>query len=50
MPNKFVSTLSGLLDTAKVELKLVEEIAADIFMGGFVNKFVEQARKVLQDL
>lgn len=43
-PNKLVTELYALASAAKVELPLVEELAADIFMGSFTTKFVEAAK------
>ena len=35
----------GLVKTAELDIPLVEEVAADIFMGKFSGKFIESARK-----
>lgn len=43
-PNKLVTELSALAQAAKVEMPLVEELAADIFMGSFTAKFAEAAK------
>ncbi len=43
-PNKLVTELSALAAAAAVELPLVEELAADIFMGSFTVKFAEAAK------
>lgn len=43
-PNKLVTELSALAAAAKIELPLVEELAADIFMGSFTPKFLEAAQ------
>ncbi len=43
-PNKLVTELSALTSTAGLALPLVEELAADIFMGGFTVKFLEAAK------
>ena len=44
VPNKLVTELYALGAAAKIELPLVEELAADIFMGAFTRKFVVAAR------
>lgn len=44
IPNKLVTELAALMKGAKVDLPLVEEVAADIFMGTFTVKFVRSAR------
>lgn len=43
-PNKLVSEFRALADSATLQLPLVDEIAADIFMGVFTNTFVEASR------
>lgn len=43
-PNKLVTELSALTGAAALKLPLVEELAADIFMGAFTAKFVEAAQ------
>lgn len=43
-PNKLVTELSAFAAAAKVELPLVEELAADIFMGSFTAKFAQAAK------
>jgi hypothetical protein len=43
-PNKLVTELYALAEAAKVQLPLVEELAADIFMGSFTTKFVEATK------
>lgn len=40
MPNKLVTELYSLASAAELHLPLVEELAADIFMGSFTAKFV----------
>ena len=42
-PNKLVTELGALASAAGVELPLVEELAADIFMGSFTPKFAAAA-------
>lgn len=41
LPNKLLQELNALAKTAKLDLPLTEELAADIFMGTFSPKFVE---------
>lgn len=52
LPNPMVQELKALLTAADCALPLVEEVAADIFMGGFTAKWPEAALiagKQLQD-
>jgi hypothetical protein len=44
IPNKLVTELYALTNAAALKLPLVEELAADIFMGSFTPKFVEAAK------
>lgn len=44
IPNKLVTELYALTNAAALELPLVEELAADIFMGSFTRKFVDAAK------
>lgn len=44
LPNKLLQELRALAKSAGVNLPLVDELAADIFMGRFSVKFVESAR------
>jgi hypothetical protein len=44
VPNKLVTELYSLTGAAELKLPLVEELAADIFMGAFTAKFVEAAK------
>jgi hypothetical protein len=44
IPNKLVTELYSLTQAAELKLPLVEELAADIFMGSFTTKFVEAAK------
>src|SRR6185503_4762566 len=44
VPNKLVPELDALCSAADLKLPLVEELAADIFMGSFTRKFAEAAR------
>jgi len=39
IPNRLASEISTLVEDAKLELPIVEELAADIFMGGFTAKW-----------
>lgn len=43
-PNKLVTELAALATAAGLRLPLVEELAADIFMGAFTAKFAAAAR------
>lgn len=43
-PNKLVRELASLAHAGELKLPLVEELAADIFMGAFTAKFREAAR------
>ncbi|MGF6208686.1 hypothetical protein ABH906_004692 [Pseudomonas frederiksbergensis] len=45
LANKLLQEFGSLAVTAKLDLPFVEEVAADIFMGAFSNKFVEAARR-----
>ena len=45
LPNKLLQELRALVKSAKLDLPLVDELAADIFMGEFSGKFVESARQ-----
>lgn len=45
LPNKLIQELRALAQGAKLDLPLVDELAADIFMGTFTGKFVEAARR-----
>lgn len=44
LPNKLVVELGALAGVAQARLPLVEELAADIFMGSFTSKFAAAAR------
>ena len=44
LPNKLLQELRGLADQAKLDMPIVDEIAADIFIGRFSAKFVRAAR------
>lgn len=43
LPNKLLQELRALIDSANMECPLVDEVAADIFMGGFSPKFAHSA-------
>ena len=45
LPNKLLQEYSTLADTAELDLLFVEEVAADIFMGKFSDKFADAARR-----
>ena len=45
LPNKLLQELRGLTKTADLNLPLVDEVAADIFMGEFTGKFLQAAKK-----
>lgn len=44
VPNKLLQEMRALVKSAKLVLPLVDEIAADIFMGQFSGKFLDAAR------
>jgi hypothetical protein len=44
IPNKLLQELQALVTGAGLDIPLVSELAADIFMGDFSAKFVESAR------
>lgn len=41
VPNKLLQEFTALAKTAELKLPFVEEIAADIFMGAFTDKYVD---------
>ena len=45
LPNKLLQELRALAERAGLSLPLVDEIAADIFMGEFTDKFVRAAKQ-----
>ena len=45
IPNKLLQEMRSLAKTAQLDLPLTEEIAADIFMGAFSNKFLQAANQ-----
>jgi len=44
LPNKLVRELDALASAAGIDMPLVDELAADIFMGRFAPKFLDAAR------
>jgi len=44
LPNKLLQELRALVKEAGLRIPLVEEVAADIFMGQFSGKFLESAK------
>jgi hypothetical protein len=47
-PNKLLQEMRMLVQSAGLDIPLVDELAADIFMGEFSDKFVEAARRAAQ--
>ncbi len=45
LPNKLLQEFGALVDAAELDLPLVEDVAADIFMGRFSPKFADGARR-----
>ena len=45
IPNKLLQELRALAKGAQLDLPLVDEVAADIFMGRFSDKFVDAAKR-----
>ena len=45
LPNKLLQELRALARTAELDIPLVDEIAADIFMGEFSEKFLQAAKR-----
>jgi hypothetical protein len=45
IPNKLLQELRGLAKSANLDIPLVDELATDIFMGAFSEKFIESARR-----
>jgi len=45
IPNKLLQEFRALVKGAEMDIPLVEEVAADIFMGEFSGKFVESAKR-----
>ena len=44
IPNKLIQEMTALIHTAGLEVRLTEELAADIFMGEFSKKYLEVAK------
>ncbi len=44
LPNKLLQELRALVTSADLNIPLVDELAADIFMGEFSGKYIESAR------
>jgi len=45
LPNKLLQELRALAKTAEMDLPIVDEVAADIFMGQFSGKFLQAAKQ-----
>ncbi|MCE9635583.1 MAG: hypothetical protein K8T90_07755, partial [Planctomycetes bacterium] len=45
LPNKLIQEIAALSDRAGLRLPLVEEVAADIFMGTFTEKYLRAAQR-----
>ncbi|HEX6731905.1 MAG TPA: hypothetical protein VF074_17955 [Pyrinomonadaceae bacterium] len=45
LPNKLIQELFALVKASQLDIPLVEEVAADIFMGQFTGKYVESAKR-----
>jgi hypothetical protein len=45
LPNKLLQEIRTLADTAALKVPIVDEVAADIFMGQFSEKFLRAAQK-----
>lgn len=50
LPNPLVRELAALAEQAGIDIPLVEELAADIFMGTFTSKWREAARIAAEQL
>ncbi len=50
VPNKLLQELRALAEAAAIPLELLDELAADIFMGKFSRKFGNVARQTAQQL
>lgn len=48
LPNKLLQELRALVKGSELDIPLVEEVAADIFMGEFSGKFLESAKRAAQ--
>lgn len=45
VPNQLLQELRSLAETAQLDLPLVKEVAADIFMGAFSDKLLQSANR-----
>lgn len=45
LPNKLLQELRALVKGAELDIPLVDEVAADIFMGQFTGKYLESAKR-----
>lgn len=45
LPNKLIQEFAALAAMARLDLPFVEEVACDIFMGAFSNKYLRAARQ-----
>jgi hypothetical protein len=45
LPNKLLQEIRALASTARLRLPIVDEVAADIFMGDFSEKYLRAAQK-----
>lgn len=50
LPNKLLQEVRALLKSADLQVPVVDELAADIFMGTFTEKFLEAARQAQEQL
>ncbi len=48
LPNKLLQELRALIEGAGLDIPLVDELAADIFMGGFSGKFIQAAKRAAE--
>ena len=48
LPNKLLQELRALVKGADLDIPLVDEVAADIFMGEFSGKFLESGKRAAQ--
>lgn len=48
LPNKLLQELRALVAGAELDIPLVDEVAADIFMGAFSGKFVESVKRAAE--
>lgn len=50
LPNKLLQELRALIKGAELDIPLVDEVAADIFMGQFTGKYIESAKRAARIL